>query len=62
MPALPLARCEPYEQPRHTDAQGGLKTALDIRNDGYFAGGAFLTAESQCSWTIPLSTRTMSNQ
>jgi len=81
MPALPLARCEPYEQPRHTDpwaargsvdrslwpsagrnAQGGLKTALYIRVDGYFAGGAFLTALSQCSWTMPLSTRTMSNQ
>ncbi len=28
----------------------------------HFGGGGFLTAESQCSCTRPLSTRTMSNQ
>ena len=48
--------------PAGRNAQGGLKTALYIKVDGYFAGGAFLTALSQCSWTMPLSTRTMSNQ
>ena len=29
---------------------------------GLAAGGGFFFAISQCSWTMPLSTRTMSNQ